>query len=176
MNFPLGDLRTRAMVTLFLETGTAGHGLQIGPWESDLSVAGLCAPGHYKERVDVSDRDTGIGAIEGGDKYPEWSVTILHKGKLSDAAAETIADCVLYRNKFAADAYTDPLGKVPSHKATITFTAPGDGVDAFETRNCFITMDYSTGEKNTLALKATCKRPLASGDPADLNNDPLIWV
>jgi hypothetical protein len=168
---PTGDYRKRAMVTLDLETGS-GNSVRVGPWEADISITGALRK-VFKEPVVIEDRDTYAGAVAGKDVYPDISLTIRHKGKLGGGTAKTIADCLCYAGAFSGDSYTDPGGELPSHKATITITAP-DGVDVFTAPNSAWTGDYSSGETNTMALKATCYRPQHGGDPDDPANQPII--
>jgi len=157
------------MITLDLETGS-GNSVRCGPWEGEIQISGLRAK--YKEPVIIEDRGTYAGQVLGKDTYPEISITLVHKGKLSSAVANTIADCLLYKGTFSGDSYTDPCGKVPSHKAIVTIAAP-DGIDVVTAPNSVWGMDYSSGDKNTLALKGTCYRPQVGGDPDDATNQPL---
>lgn len=169
---PTGDYRKRAMITVDLYTGN-GNSVRLGPFDGDISMTGAIRA-KFKEPVDIFNLDTYAGAVLGADTIPEISLTIRHKGKLSDPAAKTIKDCICYAGAFSADTTVDPCGEVPSHRAVITITAP-DGVDVCTAPNSRWTGDYSTGDVNSMALTAQCYRPQAGGDPDDATNQPIIW-
>lgn len=167
---PAGEIRTRAMVTLDLRTGS-GNEIRVGPFESDLSISGLSA--EYKTPVPCMDRGTYYGSVEGDDIFPEIGLSVAHMGKLSTAAAQTVADIIEHAGAFSADVTTDMNGRIWMLKAIITITGR-DGVDVRVAPNSKWTFDYSAGERNVLSLKATCYRPTPGDDLANNpNNNPI---
>lgn len=161
-----GYTATRAMVTMELITGS-GRVVDVGPWEGDVSISGIVEG--YKDVVDMMDRGAYSGAVYGDDTFPEISVTIRHQGRLTSAAKATISDTILRAGKVLADGdvTTDPEGQVWHLGARITVTAP-DGVDVIYAPNARPSYDYSSGDKNTIALKLTAKRDATGADPISI--------
>jgi|APSaa5957512576_1039674.scaffolds.fasta_scaffold01018_11 hypothetical protein len=169
---PAGVYRKRGMVTIDIFTGS-DNSVRVGPFDGDITITDAFHA-KYQEPVVMDDRDVYAGALMGKDIYPEGSLTIRHKGKLSESEVRSIKDCICYAGAFADDSYTDPLGDMPSHKIVVTIKAR-DGVDVATMPNTHAKGDYSSGEVNTLPLSWTCYRPQVGGDPDSAENQPITW-
>lgn len=161
--YPDGYQRIRANVTLYLYTGS-GSEVAVGPWDGDLQVQGIEAGN--KTPVVLMDRDDYQGSVPGADAFPTWSLTIRHCGKLSDSAKRTIGDMIYKTGKVLSDGdvTTDQEGRV-WHLGARIIVVGDDGTDVVTMPNCRVKYDYSSGEKNTLALTGTAYRPTGGGAP-----------
>jgi hypothetical protein len=153
------------MVKVLLETGS-GRQISVGPFQSDWSISGIEAD--FKESLPVMDQGSYFEGVSGDDVIPEWSVSMLHSGKLHSSTLDTVLDMVMHKGTALYDATTDP--GLPWHlKATIQVTWPKGGTDTFTCPNCRVKTDYQTAkEGNVLPLAGRCYRDVTGADPVQI--------
>lgn len=121
-----------------------------GPGEGNFAIDELEAGD--VEATAIYNRGTFLQLVEGQDKAPSWSITVLHNETLTNGASARIFDAVRKTGAFASKTTADPGGLVWTGNVILTVTHNGS-VDTFTLNNCRLKVAYAEAkEGNTLTL------------------------
>lgn len=152
---------TRAHGRLDWISASGTYTIEFSPGEGNLSLSNLQP--QCREAVTVPNRGTPVEDVEGDIVPVDFSITVRHVGKVTQAADPAVGDIVLGTGVFGVSSTTDPGGVVTRGNAV--FTATRNGISTgYRLYNVRITGGYTEAkEGNSWAISGSANGLAAQG-------------